>query len=190
MSQESDHVATSRPRRKNEPRVFTPEEEEKLKAMYHYDPATGIFTWRTKPKRNRKKAGDTAGCRSREGRVVLSFGKTQLIGSRVAFFLMTGRWPAMFLDHVNGDKEDNRWCNLREATGFENMANKGVIKSNKSGFKGVCFDGTPNRLKKWRAGIMHHCHTYSLGHFHTPEDAYEAYCSAAFFLHGEFVNLG
>lgn len=58
-------------------------------------------------------------------------------------------------------------------------------KNNKSGFKGVSLDRRTGLIKRWRARIG----SVTLGHYHTPEDAYEVFCSAALFLYGESVNL-
>jgi hypothetical protein len=66
---------------------------------------------------------------------------------RIAFFLMTGRWPK-YVDHINGDKTDNRWCNLREATMAQNKANESLRSSNKSGLKGVSWHKAAG---KWEA---------------------------------------
>jgi hypothetical protein len=50
--------------------------------------------------------------------------------------MMTGEWPKTQIDHINLDKADNRWCNLREATQSQNFANTRILASNGSGFKG------------------------------------------------------
>jgi len=63
----------------------------------------------------------------------------QVYVHRLAFFLMTGEWPKSHVDHINGIKTDNRWCNLRLATMSQNKANEGIRESNSSGWKGVSF---------------------------------------------------
>jgi hypothetical protein len=52
---------------------------------------------------------------------------------------MAGKWPAAGIDHINGNKSDNRWLNLREATQSQNMTNTGNRADNSSGYKGVCW---------------------------------------------------
>ena len=95
--------------------------------------------------------------------------------------------PNIQVDHINGDGLDNRRYNLRACTASENRCNRGKSKNNTSGYKGVCFH---KASKRWRAKIrLKNKFTY-LGDFHTPEEAYAAYCKAALELHGEFANLG
>ena len=55
---------------------------------------------------------------------------------RVAYYLMTGHQPRC-LDHIDRDKTNNKWSNLREATVSQNNKNRPLSKNNKSGIKGV-----------------------------------------------------
>lgn len=91
------------------------------------------------------------------------------------------------LDHINGDKKDNRLCNLREATVSENMRNWKLRSNNKSGLKGVSYK---TRCRKWVAQIQVNKKNRHLGLFNDPYEAYEVYLSAAAELHGEFANDG
>ena len=104
---------------------------------------------------------------------------------RIAFFLMTGRWPKI-IDHVNRVKTDNRWCNLREVNANESQWNKGVQANNKVGLKGVSWHCA---AKKWRAQIRVHGQKKHLGLFECPHDAAKAYDEAARTLHGEYAVL-
>lgn len=89
------------------------------------------------------------------------------------------------VDHVNGNPLDNRMSNLRVCTLSENQHNQGRNSRNTSGFKGVDF-----HKGSWRARIKLRGVRKELGHFPTPELAYEAYCKAAEILHGEFRRVG
>lgn len=91
------------------------------------------------------------------------------------------------VDHINGDKLDNRRSNLRVCYQAQNKMNCGSYRSNTSGFKGVTWD---KRCGKWLAQIMVNHKNYNLGRFATPEDAHRAYCEAADRMHGEFANHG
>jgi hypothetical protein len=91
------------------------------------------------------------------------------------------------VDHINGDKLDNRRENIRECAQAENCRNRGRTKENKSGFKGVHWDATK---RKWQATIRLGGKSKYLGRFDLPEDAHKAYCNAANQLHGEFANYG
>lgn len=91
------------------------------------------------------------------------------------------------VDHINGNKLDNRKSNLRCCTRAENERNKTLSKRNTSGFKGVSWN---KRDKHWRAKIKINGKNQHLGCFKTAEEGYAAYCKAALELHGEFANLG
>jgi len=88
------------------------------------------------------------------------------------------------VDHINGNKLDNRKENLRTCTKAENRLNSKMPTSNTSGYKGVGKYG-----KKWYARISHKYQRYDLGTFDTPELAAEAYNEAATRLFGEFASL-
>lgn len=72
------------------------------------------------------------------------------------------------VDHINGDKLDNRRENLRICTRSENARNKGLTKNNKSGVAGVSWDEARN---KWMASIKLNKKSYNLGRFDKIEDA-------------------
>lgn len=91
------------------------------------------------------------------------------------------------LDHVNGDTLDCRRCNLRPATGSQNVANQGLRSNNTSGYKGVSWS---NELGKWRAGIRVRGEWINLGSFELAEDAHQAYSAAARTHFGPFANTG
>lgn len=94
--------------------------------------------------------------------------------------------PGMVVDHINGNKIDNRLCNLRIATTSQNTWNAGKRKRNTSGYKGVTWSKSSN---KWQAQMGFHGKKVFLGLFHTAEEASAAYCTAAIRLHGEFFKL-
>lgn len=100
--------------------------------------------------------------------------------------LVVGAKRGEIVDHVNGDKLDNRRGNLRICTHVENTQNRGPSKTNSSGFKGVWFDP---RRKKFRANVRAQNKKHSLGSFDTADEAAQAYNAAALRLHGEFARL-
>ncbi len=122
---------------------------ERLREILSYDPETGIFRWaiKTGPK---VIIGAVAGGDDGHGYVTISVEKRICRGHRLAWLYMHGVWPADQIDHINGDRSDNRIANLREATVAENLQNQRVRSTNKSGYPGVYWE--PDR-GKWRAQI-------------------------------------
>ena len=88
------------------------------------------------------------------------------------------------VDHINGDKLDNRRVNLRLVNNSQNHGNRGKQANNSSGYKGVFYH---KKAKKWTARIGLKRKYKYLGLFSDPKDAYEAYLKAAKELHGEFM---
>ncbi|EGH8835602.1 hypothetical protein IFF33_003934 [Salmonella enterica] len=64
---------------------------------------------------------------------------------RLAVFYMTGKWP-LVTDHINGNRADNRWSNIRVTDSKGNARNLSTRHDNKSGHKGVTWD---SRREKW-----------------------------------------
>jgi hypothetical protein len=87
---------------------------------------------------------------------------------------MTGKWPQN-IDHINCNKSDNRWRNLRECEHWQNHANVGPRRTNTSGFKGV----SRTAAGRWQACIWVKQKKIALGTYRTPEEAFEAYKRAA-----------
>lgn len=152
---------------------------ERLKELFHYDPATGLLTWRVS--KGRSKAGSKAGSIRKDGYVQVRVGGRFYYVHRVAWAIMTGRWPAHLVDHRNTDPSDNRWENLRAATVTQNHANKNGYSE--TGLKGV----RPDK-KKWMARIGMNGKTHYIGSFDTPEEANAAYLEAATRSFGEYAR--
>jgi hypothetical protein len=92
----------------------------------------------------------------------------------------------MQVDHINGDKLDNRKCNLRLCNNSQNQMNRGKQKNNTSGYIGVTWRSD---LRKWRAQLFINKKHIQLGYFDNPVDAALAYNSGAIQYHGEFARL-
>lgn len=142
----------------------------RVKEYIGYEPETGRLFW--KKKRGNKHTGQTAGSVDTHGHVRIElFGKT--IGAhRAAWIVATGHNPLGVVDHINGDPQDNRFCNLRDVPQKVNVQN-----TNK--FKGYRL----HSCGKFEARIKLDGVTTSLGLFKTPEDARDAYVSAKRKLH-------
>lgn len=153
----------------------------KLKSLVHYDPITGVFIRKTKA--NQTPLGSFATNKDSKGYTRVRIAGERFTAHRLAWFYMTGQWPAKEVDHKNRVRTDNRWSNLREADEFNNKRNTSVYRNNKAGFKGVSWHVCS---KKWRSRIRIDGKEVNLGLFDTPEAANAAYAAAATQHFGEF----
>jgi len=145
-----------------------------LKFWFHYDETTGIFT-RTKDK-GRGKKGHRAGTIHSKGYEVIRLDDKLYKSHRLAWLYVYGNWPNQ-IDHINGDRKDNRICNLRLTSDSENMQNRHKPNpNNTSGHKGV---GWHAQTSRWRVKIMKDYKTIHLGHFKNLDDAINAYAEGA-----------
>ena len=102
-------------------------------------------------------------------------------------YLIVQQLQSRIIDHINGNKLDNRKLNLRYCNYSQNNCNRPKQKNNKSGYKGVYFDKS---TEKWIAQIKDNpklAHSKTLGRYNTAEKAAEAYNRAALKYHGEFA---
>lgn len=163
-----------------------------------YDADTGIFTWKSRDasmftlttdaykareacRWNTRFAGRTAGKIEGKGYLQTSINGKSYMLHRLAWIIMSGSDAEQQIDHIDGDKTNNRWANLRAATQHQNMWNRGKRKNNSTGFTGV----TPKR-GKFEAYIDVNGKRNFLGTFTTAEEASSAYKRASISLHGEF----
>ena len=169
---------------------------DQLRAALHYDPETGVFTWRERSDRNAQwnsaHAGRRAGYRWKRPDRDMSYLRIRLSGfiyraHRLAWLYMKGGWPptGFDVDHEDGDGLNNRWTNLRLATGTQNNANSRRRTDNTSGFKGVRYHAKSGR---YQARITRNGRQRSLGLYPTPEEAHSAYTAAASELFGDFAR--
>lgn len=158
---------------------------ERVRELLRYDPETGHFHRLHDMRKNR--AGSISGSMNflRNYWRVMVDGK-EYKAHRLAWFYMTGKWPKADIDHIDGDRTNNRWVNLREASRSENLCNRRPHRRNPHGLKGIGWDA---QRKKWCARICKNYKKIHLGRFDTQEEAYEAYCKAATELHGEFARF-
>ena len=94
-----------------------------LKENLFYDPFTGIFTRRIS-NCNKVKIGDTAGSMDGNGYILININGKSYRAHRLAWLYMTEKMPEELIDHKNGVRHDNRFCNLREATHNQNLQNQ------------------------------------------------------------------
>jgi hypothetical protein len=151
----------------------------RLREVIHYDQLTGICTMLV-----------STAYRVPVGRVVTppangDYMRVQIDGvrykvHRLAWLYCHGSWPTHTVDHINGDKTDNRLSNLRDVPHQTNVQNKRrAFASNKSGFLGVSLHGSG----KWAAALRNNGKTVHVGLFETAEEAHSAYLKRKRELH-------
>lgn len=158
--------------------MITPE---RLREVLQYDAETGEFTWKVSC-RNSCKPGRVAG-RIHKGYRQICVGCRQYLAHRLAWFYSHGEWPNAIVDHINGDRSDNRIDNLRLANKSLNGANAALSKRNRVGIKGVY-----QRNNRWAAQIRGNGRNLWLGTYDTPQAAQAAYLTAAKEFFGEFAR--
>lgn len=151
---------------------------DELRLLLDYDSATGAFTRRVS--RRSFKAGSRAGCHDSDGYIVITIYNRLYKAHRLAWLWMTGEWPRESIDHKNGIRDDNRWCNLRQSTMSENCHNVAVSKRNTSGYLGVTLHKPTGR---WRALIGLNGKQRLIGSYSTADEAYAAYLAEKARLH-------
>ena len=146
-----------------------------LKALYDYNPETGILTSKRYGKPVGVKTTKGCGLHTRFGRI-----------HRLIYVWMTGEdLGDDVIDHINGDPFDNRWENLRRCTRQQNQMNRKRNNNNTSGMKGVSWIW---RSMKWRATIGFMGAIVYLGEYDTADEAYDVYLEEAEKCFGEYMR--
>lgn len=139
---------------------------QRLREVLWYNPFSGEIKW---------KAGvgsRVAGTMTTSGYSRIVFDGVSYAAHHVAWALFKGRWPSEQIDHIDGVRGNNAIANLRECNGAENQQNRGVGRSNKSGFVGVAWHP---KQGGWAAKITVNGKVRRLGVYSTPEAAAKRY---------------
>jgi hypothetical protein len=157
---------------------------EEFKEFLDYNPDTGIFTWIKKPNR-RIKVGQVAGKANGNGYMRITFKTIDYFAHRLAYYMYHGVDPlGKCIDHIDGDKANNKIDNLRLASNVQNGMNRVNLPSNNtSGVRGVCWH---KRLKKWQVQIIVNKVYKYLGLFTNKEDAIKVRREAEIKYFGDF----
>ena len=151
--------------------------QDELKAHLTYNPETGIF---------QKKNGTPVGYLCKDGYIQINLlDGSQRKAHRLAWLYMTGSFPKGILDHIDGNRTNNKWENLREVSYSQNGMNSSFRKSNTSGYKGVSFD---KKYQKYEAYIWKDNKKKHLGYYDCPLAANDAYMKASEVMHGEYAR--
>lgn len=142
-----------------------------LRDYISYNPETGIFRWIKA--RKKVTVGNEAGYFSGSYREI-RFREWRIMSHRLAWMLTHGPIPdELQVDHINGDRLDNRISNLRLVTHLGNCENKHQAMSNsKSGLLGVSWC---KQYKAWVAVIKYDGKKHIVGRFDDPHEAHAAY---------------
>lgn len=160
--------------------ISNPVPLELLRELFSYDENTGILTRLVTRCTRNAVAGDAITRTDRHGYVVVSISHKTILAHRIAWAMCTGAWPEGDIDHMNGIKHDNRFCNLRDVSRKLNLQNqKRAHKDSKTGLLGV----RQGYKGSFYSIIYHNGATKHLGTFKTPEAAHAAYLTAKQVLH-------
>ena len=172
---------------------------EQLRQLLVYDDTTGLFLWRARPLEMFPchRSGNTWNARFSGKPAFISddthgykFGRIfgrNLKAHRVAFALCHGYWPPGDVDHINGNRQDNRISNLRPASRAENLRNQIGSRGGTSKYLGVSWS---TRRRKWIATVKPSGRNAKyLGQFDCEIDAAICRDVGAMKYHGAFASL-
>lgn len=152
---------------------------QRLRELLHYDPDTGVFTRAVSQKGRNGRAGCVAGGKTDSGYIRIGIHNRLHMAHRLAWLYVFGAWPAGVVDHIDGDKTNNRIENLRDVSTSVNMQNQRTAQAkNASGFLGVTRHGNRFEASIKLNGVNHY-----IGSYATPETAHEAYVSVKREIH-------
>lgn len=136
-----------------------------LRERFDLDTATGTLTWKNGPRKGRPAASEKG-----RGYLMLRLDGRALFAHRVVFILATGADPhPLHIDHINGNRADNRPANLRAVTNAQNIAHRTrQNRNNTSGHPGVYWHKAAG---KWAACIKRNRTTHHLGLFDQIDEA-------------------
>ena len=165
-----------------------------LREFFDYDPLTGLLTWRKRDLShfvsqrlcntwNRTFAGKPAGWTNANGYLATKILTVSYLIQRIVWKIVTGDEPPEQIDHIDGNRTNNRFENLRGANALESARNRTVHKNNKLGLKGVTKRGNTYISRMYNQGKDAY-----IGTFKTAEEASEAYERKSKEIYGKFYR--
>lgn len=146
--------------------IVTPE---RLRERLHYDPETGLF--------HRRLANGTLAGPSKpdkeSGYVSVTVDYQTFRAGRAAWAYVYGEWPDGLIDHINGDRSDNRIANLRVVTPWENSQNR--QGANRTRVIDLPIGVYPGSKSTYIARICVRGQKFTFCGFKTPEEAHAKY---------------
>lgn len=149
---------------------------DRLRDVLMLNPETGEFTW-TQTLSQRAVAGSNAGSLDKaRGYMTVRIDSRLYQSHRLVWLYVTGEWPKREIDHIDTNKLNNKFSNLRDVSFSANQQNVRVPRRhNTSGYLGVTWDA---KRGKWRAQITSGKKCINLGCYTDASVAHEAYVSA------------
>ena len=157
---------------------------DRLNREFSFDAETGIVT--RKLAVANQPVGKIVGSSNRDRYLCAQIDYCKFRLHRAIWAMVYGSWPTSEIDHINGDRRDNRLVNLRHVSRQQNAKNQGIRTDNKTGHKGVSWS---NGKKKWVAFISLGGKSKNLGAYNDILEAVEAYRRASQMFHGEFARI-
>jgi hypothetical protein len=164
--------------------VARPIDVEDVRRTFTYD--NGRLYWRDTPLGRGLPLTTPAGNVTLNGYVTLGWRGKKWAVHRLIFVLCNGHSPPD-VDHINGNRADNRPENLRAASRSDNLKNSRIRSDSTSGVKGVHWDA---QSKKWRASVKVGGKKYYVGSSDNPAALVSVLREAREHLHGQFANHG
>jgi len=170
--------------------------QDRLKELLHYNPLTGTFTWLPRDIKHfickrtwstwhsnfaNKVAGNTSPKGYRTIRIAL-YGDKSYLSHRLAWLYVYGEWPKEHIDHINGNRSDNRIINLRDVDRLCNAQNQRTTKRESKLPLGVYFYKN-KPVRPYSASLRVDYKVKFLGYFDTPEEAHDVYVKAKRLYH-------
>lgn len=147
--------------------------QDDLDKIFCYDKLTGLLTWRKRTFNsklangwNTRYANKSVGVKNSQGYLTVSINNSRYLVHRIVWKLLKGTEP-LIVDHIDGDRLNNRVINLREATESLSAFNKRLTKKR-----------LPRGVQPNKYGFMARLANKYIGTYKTPKEAHQAYCIA------------
>ena len=150
--------------------------QSRVQELLNYNPSTGVFTWRI-ARRGRARVGTIAGTLHPKGYIRISIDHVDCLAHRLAWIFVHGHIDeSLVIDHINGNRSDNRIENLRVVTGMQNANNQQTrLAGERKAMLGASYHKPSG---KWISRVKINGKDKYLGLFDTPEEANQAYLTA------------
>lgn len=146
----------------------------RLRECVHYDPETGAFTRKIRLA-HRHQVGDDAAHPMSHGYMRVAIDNKRYLAHRVAWLYMHGEWPRGDIDHIDGNRANNRISNLRDVDHSTNIQN---IRAAKSNSRSKLLGAFCNNFGTWYSRIKVKEKMIYLGTFPSAEKAHAAFLAA------------